>query len=376
MSHLVEQYAKVCGVNIGEPIIKEHYYPITHKKYITVHADAKDQARSYSHWAIVLRLLKKPLTENGIKIIQIGGKDAKELPFVDQKITNCTYKNTFYIIKNSILHLGINSLPVHIASSYKKKIVNIFGNLYSECAYPYWSEKSDVINLTPDFSNIKPSFSSEEKEKRIDEIKPELVAQSVLDLLQINAKLNFKSKLFGSSYTSPALDVIPNNSKMFKDKTVNIRMDKHFNLNEMFEILKYNKCSVTTTKKIPKRYLANQNLKNINYISSDIDQKFISKLKKLNKSYTLFCNKKSKISDQRAKFFDEEIHLLCGEEISKKYTKELKQLDIENIKILSYRKILYKDILYSSYYEINNKKEDLLLDLNNIMIYCQEHEQQ
>ena len=54
---------------------------------------------------------------------------------------------------------------------------------------------------------------------------------------------------------------------------------------------------------------------------------------------------------------------------------ELKK-NFENIKILSYRKILYKDILYSSYYEINNKKEDLLLDLNNIMIYSQEHEQQ
>ena len=59
MSHLVEEYAKSCGVYVGEPIIKEHFYPVLHDKYITVHTDAKDQARSYSHWEIVLQLLKK-----------------------------------------------------------------------------------------------------------------------------------------------------------------------------------------------------------------------------------------------------------------------------------------------------------------------------
>jgi len=378
MSHLLEQYAKVCGVNIGEPIIKEHYYPVIHKKYITIHADAKDDARLYSHWPIVLRLLKKPLNENGIKIIQIGGKDAKALPFVDQKITNCTYKNTFYIIKNSRLHLGVNSLPVHIASCYKKKIVNIFGNLYSECAYPYWSDKSDVINLTPDFSELKPSFSSVEEERRIDEIKPELIAASVLKLLNINSDLNFESKFFGVSYTQKCLDIVPNNSKVPNNKEIkmNIRMDKEFNLKGMLKILSLNKCEITTKKTISKDILENPNIMKVNYISSDFDLNFIKTMRKKNKKYTLFCNKKSKLGKQRAKLFDEEIYLLTKKSISNRHLKKIKNINLKDLKILSYRKILYKDKLYSSYYEISKKKEDLLLDLNNIMIYYEKHEQE
>jgi hypothetical protein len=70
MSHLIEEYAKCCGVDIGKPIIKEHFYPIVFEKFITLHVDAKDQARSYSHWSVVLQLLSKPLADNGIKIMQ------------------------------------------------------------------------------------------------------------------------------------------------------------------------------------------------------------------------------------------------------------------------------------------------------------------
>ena len=43
MSHLAEEYAKSCGVKIGKPILKPHYYPVVHEKYITIHNDKKEQ---------------------------------------------------------------------------------------------------------------------------------------------------------------------------------------------------------------------------------------------------------------------------------------------------------------------------------------------
>ena len=49
MSHLAEEYAKACGVKMGEPVINPHYFPILHDKYITIHNDKKVQAKEYKH---------------------------------------------------------------------------------------------------------------------------------------------------------------------------------------------------------------------------------------------------------------------------------------------------------------------------------------
>ena len=70
MSHLAEEYAKSCGVKIGKPVLKPHYFPILHDKYITIHNDKKVQAKEYDMWPDVIELLKKALGD--IKIIQIG----------------------------------------------------------------------------------------------------------------------------------------------------------------------------------------------------------------------------------------------------------------------------------------------------------------
>ena len=137
-----------------------------------------------------------------------------------------------------------------------------------------------------------------------------------------------------------------------------------------------NKCEITTEETIPKDILENPNIMKVNYISSDFDFNFIKTMKEKYKKYTLFCNEKSKLGEQRAKFFDEEIHLLTEKSISSKHLEKIKNINLKDLKILSYRKILYKDKLYSSYYEISKKKDDLLLDLNNIMIYYEKHEQE
>ena len=374
MSHLVEEYAKSCGVYVGEPIIKEHFYPVLHDKYITVHTDAKDQARSYSHWEIVLQLLKKPLSENNIKIIQIGGKESKRLPFIDQKITNCSYKNTFYIIKRSILHLGINSMPAHVASVYNKKIVNVFSNIYPECARPYWSDQRDVINISPDFSNTKPSFSNTEIKKRIDEIKPEEISNAVLDLLKIEERTSYKSVFFGKSYKSKIIDIIPNNTKGVSGKHVNIRMDKYYNLEQMSVIIEHNKSEITTNKPIPKNHLKNKNIICVNYVSDTFDKDFLSNLKDFGIKTVLLCNEKEKINKERARFFDYKIYLFDKNKETKDNAKKIGEINWNEINVTSSRKILSNDKLYSSYYEISKNKNDLFLDMNWVMLYYSTHE--
>ena len=66
MSHLAEEYAKSCGVKIGKPTLKPHYFPILHDRYITIHNDKKVQAKHYDLWPDVVQILKPYL--NDIKI--------------------------------------------------------------------------------------------------------------------------------------------------------------------------------------------------------------------------------------------------------------------------------------------------------------------
>jgi hypothetical protein len=374
MSHIVEEYAKSCGVYVGEPIIQEHYYPIVFDKYITIHSDAKDQARDYMHWDIVLRLIKKPLSDHGIKIIQIGAEGARKLPFIDKITTGASLKNSFYIIKNSLLHVGINSCPSHVASAYNKKIVSLYSNLFPECCYPYWSNKKDIIDLSPDFSKIKPSFSKTEKEPRIDEIKPEKIAESVLKMLDIKHKVNFKCEFFGPHYNKKGLDVVPNNSKIISNKKINIRMDKHFDLKQMSQLINLNESEVTTNKVIPVELL--DKVKKINYISEKFDDNFVNKLKDKNIKVDLYCSNNKNLNDERARLFDEKILNYSKKSIKKSKRKKLDKINIKKSKFLSYRTILYKDKIYLSYYEISGDKSDLILDLNHILIYSNPYDEE
>ena len=72
-----------------------------------------------------------------------------------------------YVIENSLLHLGIDSLPMHMASLYDKKIVALFSNLYIENASPIWNRKNQIKLFSPDFSEEKPSFRFDENIKRV-----------------------------------------------------------------------------------------------------------------------------------------------------------------------------------------------------------------
>jgi hypothetical protein len=376
MSHLIEEYAKSCGVDIGVPIIKEHFYPIVFEKFITLHVDSKDQARSYSHWSIVLQLLSKPLAENGIKVIQIGSEKTEKLPFVDKILNNCSYKNSFYIIKKSLLHLGINSLPVHVASAYNKKIVNIFGNLYPECAGPYWSDKKDIINLAPDFSKIKPTFSLKENPKRIDEIKPEVIANAVLKLLNIKNHQEFESVYFGHSYKLENIEVIPKGKSISitKGSNINLRMDKHFSLEVLSKFISQTKLEITTDKPIPVNLLIKEKIKCINYISDSFDGDFINEISRKGIKFILMCTDKEKVSDQRLKNFDHKIHPYYKSEIIEKNKKKIGEVDFEKLNIFSRRKIICEGKQYNSYFQISEEKEDLFLDLDWLMCYYASHE--
>ena len=206
MSHIAEVYAKDLGVKIGRPHITDHFFPGLPDKYITVQSSSKMPAARYKYWDIVLGLIKPHL--NDIKIIQVGGPEEEKIKGADHYYLGTSYKQMNYMIKKASTHVGCDSLPGHIAGAYDVPCVILHFNLYPENSKPLWHKKNKSISLSPDFSEVKPSFST--TCNRINEIKPETIAQSVLDQLNIKSKINFNTLRIGDLFQNNTIEIVPN----------------------------------------------------------------------------------------------------------------------------------------------------------------------
>lgn len=324
MSHIAEEYAKSLGVRIGQPKITSHFYPLVSDKFITFHTnDKKSPARHYDNWSLVIDSIKPLLKKEGIDIIQIGGKDDRIIEGCDFRYLDCSFKQMIYIIERSEMHLGIDSLPVHIASSLDKKIVAVYSNLFPECSGPIWNKDSKVKLLCPDFSEIKPSFVNYEAVKRVNEIKPEEISSAVLDLLEINHDFKkYKTLNIGSHFGNNITEAIPHfpAPKDFIQKSiVNLRCDYGVSDEGLQSWLNF-RVNLMTSKKINtnflRGYISNIVAMTLFVESEEFDEDYLKLLDSLNIKYSLICRDKSKLSSIRFKFFEWTV------EEYKKYTKK------------------------------------------------------
>jgi hypothetical protein len=108
-------------------------------------------------------------------------------------------------------------------------LVTLFGPSYYNTCEPFW--KGEHKFFSPDYSNTKPSYASDEVIKRVDSIFPDEVAYHVLKMLFREEKIKkIEPVHLGTSYGQPVIDVVPNFDKLTKfsiqDNTIlSIRQD-------------------------------------------------------------------------------------------------------------------------------------------------------
>jgi len=311
MSHIIEVYAKDLGVKIGRPHITEHFVPGLPEKYITLHSYDNIPSSEYLYWDIVLNLINPYLKKQGIKVIQIGGFKDKRIKGVDLSFLGCSYKQTNYIVRNSSTHVGCESFSGHVASVYDIPSVVLHFNSYIENSKPIWHIKNKCINISPDFSEIKPSFST--NCSRINEIKPETVAQNILDQLGISIKIRFKTIRIGSRFNSQTVDIVPNFFEPYKELSghfVNIKSNLHFDEKNIINWCRFCKVNLHTDQELDEKMLkACINLKQIIFYYSKKHElsdltKFFKKLKKKNVNLVIVVEDEEEISSVRLKYFD------------------------------------------------------------------------
>ena len=354
MSHLAEEYAKSCGVKIGEPVLKPHYFPVLHDKYITIHNDKKVQSKEYDMWPEVIGLLREHLKDT--KVIQIGAKGEETIKGVDAHMPTETLKQSAYIIENSLAHVGIDSVPVHIASALDKPVVGIYSHTYANTCSPLWNKKTKAITIESDRRGNKPSFSLNENPKTINFINPEKIAQAVLDVLDIDEKINHKTIYIGEHYKSNFFEIIPIKNTTLKAENIDVRMDYAHNENVLSEILKRNIVEVTLSEPISENLLKLKRIKKIIYKADSFDQDFCKLIKKEGIPHVLVCTSSENLSKERTENFDNLISYLDLKESIENNKKKINIDDFNEIKIKSNKQIVCGDKLYESYFDLNERK--------------------
>lgn len=285
--HILEQYALNCGVSIDKPFILEELFPIPFENYITIHPKGKFPSREYDYWEEVVINLSPILEKYNIKIVQVGAKEDQPLPFCYHTQGQTTFNSLAYIIKNSMLHIGIDSFPIHLASYYDKKIIGLYCNMYPSQSGPYWSKSEDCELLMAELNNKKPSYSAMENPKTINTIRPENIINGVLRKLSLNENYKVKSLFVGEAFHIKTIEIIPDhlpNLQSFGIDVANVRMDLNFNEDMLLNIMNAYKTNIVTTKAINLEKIARfkNRILNIYYILEDINDfniEFLENLK-------------------------------------------------------------------------------------------------
>lgn len=374
MSHLVEEYAKNLGVKIGKPVFPTHYLPVIDDKFITVHVDDKIDSKFYEFFPEVVELLKKLLAPLGYKIYQIGGDKDPQLPLVDKSFLGFTRKQTSYIIKQSSLHLGIDSFPVHQASAFNVPIVVLYSHIYPQHAYPYWSDPKKVRIMEADRSGRKPSYSYFEKPKSINTIKPEDIVKNVCELLSVPYTKSIRTLFIGELYSQAVVEIVPNFygfSDDLKNRVINIRMDYHHNENCLVNWCSNYACHIVSNQPITISALAQckKNIKQITFKinnTTDYTLEYLESVKNLGLDVVCSSTNKEDLSPIRNFYFDFKIEL--EDQPSSEKIEKLSK--IPNLKFLTKKDIFSNGKRYSSKAHMNS--DQVFVDRSSNVIYSPE----
>ena len=372
MSHLAEVYAKDLGVKIGKPFFIPHFFPITEENYITLHHDNSVQAKEYDYWEEVIIIVKRKCPQ--VKFIQIGSGNEPKIKNADKFVETKSFKQSAYIIKNALMHVGTDSSPVHIASSLGKPIVSIYAHTYANTCRPIWGDKNSHTIIESHRDGNKPSYSLTESSKTINLIKPEEIANAILKSL--NEEASTRETLYiGDKYKDNFFHVIPDHKYELRNKNVVLRFDLLHKEENAFNLFNSNKVAIVTKRPIGEAILRKQNIDNISYFAEEFDADFIKLCKKIGLTLRLICTNDKFLEQQRFKFFDESIILIDEKEKIDK-NKEKLNLEGRDFAVKSYSIYLKDQKFHASLYDANEGQnlDDIFVDLDKLMIYSNSDE--
>jgi hypothetical protein len=309
--HLLETYSNHVGVSLTNAPVPpaEKFFPIE-GKYITFQASSGFGSKNYPYYAEVIKYTKESLNKEGINIVQVGLQGDIDIGSNINLAGKTSFSQACYVIKNSICHIGNDSVWVHVANSYGKNIVCLFGSTLPKVSGPFFNNAKIKI-LESHRNGLKASLSLEDPSNAIALINPEDIANSIFEVLDIDNKIQIKTHKVGALFNSPFLEVDLSKETLINinpDIQLNLRLDWHMDLDLAFRLAQKHNISIITDKKIDFGFLnsaknkISQILFEIN--SQDVDMDYIKSLYSYGKAHVISDLKDKELSDLKLKLFD------------------------------------------------------------------------
>ena len=367
--HLLDCYSLNCGLKIGKPFILEKFFPLNIDKFITFEPEGMFPSTQYDYWDDVLDILEPILSEHDIKILQIGSNASN---FKFSKVYNvsgqASTNQQAYLINKSILHLGTDGFSNHVASHYGKKIVSLFSDSPPSNNGPLFSRQEDLSLIIPDLKGKKHSYSVEEKDKTINTIKPEQIAQEVCSLIDVPFNYNFETVSMGSKYNDRSVELIPDGeavdpSNLSVDSLI-MRMDLSHNEISLAKQLQVCPCNIITCKPISLHLLKafQARIAQFVYVIGDNDSKqFVEELFSMGIQCLLMSEKEGEeLEKLKFKYLD------YGKIHSRNLTKKedlnfLKNEDLNNLYFRSNKYLIHDGQVFNSLASFENGNNSLEL---------------
>lgn len=377
--HKLESFALSAGSKISEPFINQCYFPTTFDKYICVSRYSKLDSKKYDYFDDVCFHINPYLEKEGIQMIQIGNE--KDQPIFYTKNYNFLNINQVaYLINKSLLYFGNLNIYSSMASHFSKDIVCPSRVDFTNSIKPYWSNNKNLKILQSKRKDFKPVNSKEEQPKTINEVHPEILAKHILDLLGIKNNLNkIKTLFIGKQYNSQVFEIIPNfaaNLNLPKEAVLNVRLDKHFDVNNLITLGSNHTVNVTTDQVIDVNLLKliKNNIYNISFfVNKSTNVKEVEYLSSIGRPVSLLCKDTNSINDLRMKFIDYDISEFVKHSIKDANIKSI----TSNTKFLSRKTVFSNGQAFNSYYSATQNKnatqafdhESFWEDLDFLRIY-------
>lgn len=349
--HKLESLALSCNSKIDKPHIEGLFYPVVEDNYICISNTANYDSKKYNYFDDVVFHINPYLEENNIKIVQIGNSQDTPLFYCNHYLSTHRRHNT-YIVSNSLMYLGNFNLYANVASTLNKKIVCPSNVDYLDSFFPYWSDGENCKIIMNNKGKTKPSSSPTENPKTINDVMPEVIAASVLDLLGIKHNLNQIETIFiGDSYQNATVDIIPTltfDPNTDISGTVNVRLDKSFVPEALPSIANNRKLNIVTDRPIDKNILDSikGSIESISFfISKDTQKSDIQAFIKVGQKVKLLTKDEKNIKEMRLNFLDQDIELFKEKDKSESGIKKT----TKNLSFLSKKNVIHEKQVYNSF---------------------------
>jgi hypothetical protein len=252
-----------------------------------------------------------------------------------------------YVVKNSLACITSHAFTSRLCRTYDVPLVllgcnfprNNETNLIKRCCY-----------IEPDLGGKKWNYRDNDPDRTIDNIKPESVAQGVLNYLGIKKKLP-ETQFIGKYYGMEVFDFVPDAQfpNHLVGKTITLRLDLFFNEKALMELSNVCKINIVTDRAVNFDGVNTQNVIGITYFCKNVaDTRFVADCVARGAKLNVICTSDENISQIR---FD---LLGIAEVFRKKEDKSLDKLDFCASMFRSSRLVFGRNKVYPSVYHYKN----------------------